>query len=161
MDLKTKLGSNFATKLNIIEQEAEQIWKKGELYHVYYTLSWCRPFKICYQILEKLTDGLSSSENLNETEIFYLLSAAYLHDVGMQCKYTDDEERAARISELKKRPYTFQDLIRDEHHKRSGRYIKENYKNLKLDHIESEIIRLISEGHRQEKLDSKDTKISQ
>ncbi len=156
MELKQRLGKDFDAKLNIIEQEADKIWKKGELYHVYYTLHGLDHSNYVIKILEKLIEGLNPSDNLNETEVFCLLSAAYLHDVGMQCKYPDDMERAAQISELKRRPYTFQDLIRDEHHKRSGRYIKDNYKNLKLDHIESECIRLISEGHRQIKLESKE-----
>ena len=35
--------------------------------------------------LEKLTSGLTSSERpLNKHEVFILLAAAYLHDVGMQ-----------------------------------------------------------------------------
>lgn len=156
MGLKEKLGEDYTSKLNIIEQEAKKIWKKGELYHVYYTLHGLDHSNNVIKILEKLIDGLNPADNLNETEIFCLLSAAYLHDVGMQCKYADDAERAAKISELKRRQYTFQDLIRDEHHLRSGRYIKEHAKDLKLDHVEAECIGLISEGHRKTKLDSKE-----
>ncbi|NQE52860.1 hypothetical protein C5S29_04635, partial [ANME-1 cluster archaeon GoMg3.2] len=153
MELKQKLGKNFTSKLNIIEQEAETIWKKGEFYHVYYTLHGLDHSNSVIQILEKLIDGLNSEEKLNETEIFCLLSAAYLHDVGMLCKYSDDDKNAARESELKKRPYSVQDLIRDEHHIRSGRYIIEHAEGLKLDHREAEYIRLIVEGHRQIKLE--------
>jgi tetratricopeptide (TPR) repeat protein len=156
MELKQKLGKDFAAKLNIIEQEAETIWKKGELYHIYYTLHGLDHSNYVIKIIEKLIEGLNTEDILNETEIFCLLSAAYLHDVGMQCKNSDDIERAAKISELKKRTYTFQDLIRDEHHIRSGRYIKERANDLKLDHIEAECIRLISEGHRETKLESKE-----
>jgi tetratricopeptide (TPR) repeat protein len=154
MELRTKLCEKFASKLNIIEQEADTIWKKGELYHVYYTLHGLDHSNNVITILDELINGLNPQDNLNETEFFCLLSAAFLHDVGMQCKYPNDIERAAQISTTKKRPYTFQDLIRDEHHKRSGRYIKDNYKNLKLDTIEAECVRLISEGHRQTKLES-------
>jgi len=154
MELRTKLGKKFASKLNTIEQEADTIWKKGELYHVYYTLHGLDHSNYVITILDKLINGLNPQENLNETEFFCLLSAAFLHDVGMQCKYQNDVERATQISITKKRPYTFQDLIRDEHHKRSGKYIKDNSKNLKLDPIEAECIRLISEGHRQTKLES-------
>jgi hypothetical protein len=157
MELRTKLGEKLASKLNIIEQEAETIWKKGELYHVYYTLHGLDHSNYVITILEKLINGLNPQDNLNETELFCLLSAAFLHDVGMQRKYPNDVERAAQISKTnKKRTYTFHDLIRDEHHTRSGRYIKDNSKNLKLDHIEAECIRLISEGHRQTKLESKE-----
>jgi tetratricopeptide (TPR) repeat protein len=72
----------------------------------------------------------------------------------MLCKYPDDDAKAAQKSE--KRPYSVQDLIRDEHHIRSGRYIKEHRTDLKLDHIEVECVRLIAEGHRQIKLESKE-----
>ena len=154
MELRTNLGEKFASKLNTIEQEANTIWKKGELYHVYYTLHGLDHSNYVITILEKLIKGLDPQDNLNETEFFCLLSAAFLHDVGMQCKYPNDVERAEQISITKKRPYTFQDLIRDEHHKRSGKYIKDNSKNLKLDPIEAECIKLISEGHRQTKLES-------
>ena len=156
MRLKEKLGEDFAPKIDIIKQEAEKIWTKGELYHVYYTLHGLDHSIYVIKILEKLIDGLNPKDNLNETEIFYLLSAAFLHDVGMQCKYQDDGERAAKISKSKGKPYSVQDLIRDEHHTRSGRYIKDNFKSLKLDHFEAECIRLISEGHRQIELDSKE-----
>jgi len=76
--------------------------------------------------------------------------------VEMLCKDPDDDAKAAQKSELKKRPYSVQDLIRDEYHIRSGRYIKEHRTDLKLDHIEVECVRLIAEGHRQIKLDSKE-----
>ena len=153
MELKQKLGEDFSSKLNIIEQEAEKLWKKGEFYHVYYTLHGLDHSNYVIEILEKLIDGLNSEDNLNETEIFCLLSAALLHDVGMLYKYPEDVERAAKISKLKKRPYSVQDLIRDEHHIRSGRYIIEHAEGLKLDHREAEYIRLIVEGHRQIKLE--------
>lgn len=156
MGLKQKLGADYTPKLSIIEQEAEKIWAKGELYHIYYTLHGIDHSNNIIIILEKLVDGLNPGDNLNETEVFCLLSAAYLHDAGMQCKHSDDVKRAVQISELKKRPYSVQDLIREEHHLRSGRYIKEHAKDLKLDHVEAECIKLISEGHRKTKLDSKE-----
>jgi hypothetical protein len=154
MELRQQLGGDFTSKLDIIEKEATELWKKGEFYHVYYTLHGLDHSNYVIQIVEKLVDGLSPEDKLNEIEIFCLLSAALLHDIGMLLKYPDDDEKAAKISKLKKRPYSVQDLIRDEHHIRSGRYIKEHTKDLKLDHIEAECIRLIAEGHRQLNLES-------
>ncbi|MDO9517274.1 MAG: HD domain-containing protein, partial [Methanosarcinaceae archaeon] len=156
MELKKNLNAKFASKLSTIEQEVETIWGKGELYHVYYTLHGLKHSNYVIDVLEKLIRGLNPTEHLNDTETFCLLSAAYLHDVGMQIQSPDDEKIAAQLSESKNKPYTVPDLIRDEHHKRSGRYIKEHANDLKLDHMESECIRLISEGHRQVKLESKD-----
>ena len=156
MELKEQLGEDFTSRLNIIEKEARTLWKKGELYHVYYTLHGLDHSNSVSEILGKLVDGLNPADRLNETEIFCLLSAALLHDVGMLVKYPDDEEKAAKKSKLKKRPYSVQDLIRDEHHLRSGRYTVDHSKELKLDHREADCIRLIVEGHRQIKLESDD-----
>ncbi len=77
-----------------------------------------------------------------------MLSSAYLHDAGMLISYPDDEDNANTISTQKKKPYTKEDLIRDEHHLRSGKYIVEHESDLTLDHVESECVRLICEGHR-------------
>lgn len=148
MELKQQLGADYATKLRVIESKTREIWEKGELYHTYYTLHGMKHSDAVINILDLLVDGLNSEDQLEEIEIFCLLSAAYLHDVGMQRKYPDDEVRVENISKSKNKPYTFQDLIRDEHHLRSGRYIKENFKTLDLDQYESECVRLISEGHR-------------
>jgi exopolyphosphatase/pppGpp-phosphohydrolase len=156
MGLKQQLGDELAPRLKIIENKAKEIWDKGELYHTYYTLHGIKHSNSVIDILDHLVIGLNPEDQLEETEIFCLLSSAYLHDVGMQCKYPDDEKRVESISLLKKKPYTLQDLIRDEHHFRSGRYIKENYKALGLDHIEAECVRLISEGHRKVDLYSTD-----
>lgn len=156
MELKEQLGKDFTSGLNIIEKEARTLWKKGELYHVYYTLHGIDHSNSVIAILEKLVDGLNPEDRLNETEIFCLLSAALSHDVGMLLKYPDDEERAAQKSKLKKRPYSVQDLIRDEHHIRSGQYILEHAEGLKLDSREADCVKLIVEGHRQINLESDD-----
>lgn len=154
MKLTEGLNPDLASKLNIIEQEARKIWAKGELNHLYYTLHGLDHSKSVINILENLIVGLKPESKLSQIEIFCLVSAAYLHDIGMQIKYSDDEDRARMISKSKRKNYTIQDLIRDEHHKRSGTYIKENSKNLKLDNFEAEVIRLISEGHRKVDLKS-------
>ncbi|WP_321430259.1 NB-ARC domain-containing protein [uncultured Methanolobus sp.] len=152
MDLRSKLDENLASKLNIIEQEAKEIWSKGELNHLYYTLHGLDHSQNVINLINKLVEGLSIE--LNDAEIFCLLSAAYLHDVGMQVKYDDDNSKCEGISKAKNRPYSVQDLIRDEHHIRSGRFIKDHSKTLKLDNYEADIIRLVSEGHRKTDLNS-------
>lgn len=156
MKLKQQLGTDYATKLKVIESKAKEIWEKGELYHTYYTLHGMKHSDAVVNILDLLVDGLNPEDKLDEIEIFCLLSAAYLHDVGMQRKYPDDEARIESIFQAKNKPYTIQDLIRDEHHLRSGRYIKENFKTLDLDLYEAECVRLISEGHRKVNLGSDD-----
>ena len=93
MELKINLGDKFNSKLSTIEQEVKTIWKKGELYHVYYTLHGLDHSNYVIDVLEKLIRGLNPADRLNDTESFCLLAAAYLHDVGMQLQYPDDEKR--------------------------------------------------------------------
>lgn len=156
MGLEQQLSIDYAIRLKVIEKETKEIWEKGELYHTYYTLHGMKHSNAVISILDLLVTGLDNEDQLKEIEIFCLLSAAYLHDVGMQCKYLDDKARIESISESENKHYTLQDLIRDEHHLRSGRYIKENLKILGLDQYEAECVRLISEGHRRVNLNSKD-----
>jgi ATP/maltotriose-dependent transcriptional regulator MalT len=154
MELKDKLGTGFSSRLSIIERDVEDIWKKGELHHHYYTLHGLDHSKNVIVGLEKLVEGLNPNYELCETEVFYLLAAAFLHDVGMQCIYEDDEARAKKISEDDNITYTVADLIRDEHEIRSGKFILDKRESLKLNHIESNCIKLISEGHRKTNLQS-------
>lgn len=156
MKLRQQLGNEYDTKLKVVENKAKDLWENGPVHHPYYTLHGIKHSDAVISILDRLVIGLSPEDQLDEVEVFCLLSAAYLHDVGMQCKYPDDKTRIESISKLKNKPYALEDLIRDEHHLRSGRYIKENYKVLGLDHIEAECVRLISEGHRRVNLHSND-----
>jgi hypothetical protein len=148
MGLREQLSNDYSTKLDLIENKAKDIWENGAVYFPYYTLHGIKHSNAVIEILDRLVIGLNTDDQLEQVEIFCLLSAAYLHDVGMQRKFQDDETKIKSISISKKEPYTFQDLIRDEHHLRSGRYIIENRIALGLDNIESKCIRLISEGHR-------------
>ena len=154
MELRKQLEDELDTRLKIVENKSREIWEKGELYHTYYTLHGMRHSNAVINILNLLVDGLNPEDQLNEIEIFYLLSSAYLHDVGMQCKYPEDEKEVESRSQLSDKTYTLQDLIRDEHHLRSGRYINENYKTLGLNRIEAGFVGLISEGHRKVNLSS-------
>ena len=76
--------------------------------------------------------------------------------MGMLILHPDDEERAEVISAQRKKPYTKEDLIRDEHHLRSGKYVIEHAEKLNLDHVEAGCIKSICEGHRAVKLDTTD-----
>src|SRR5665647_663338 len=118
MELRQQLGDDYATKLKVVENKSKEIWEKGELYHIYHTLHGIKHSNAVINILDRLVAGLNPEDKLEEIEIFCLLSAAYLHDVGMQCKYPDDDAKIESISKSKNKPYTFQDLIRDEHHLR-------------------------------------------
>ncbi|MCD4807736.1 MAG: HD domain-containing protein [Methanococcoides sp.] len=146
--LLEKLSPEYRNKIDTIKNSMQSMWSKGEFNHRNYTLHGIEHSENIITALEKLTDGFNSNSELSEQEAFCLLAAAYLHDVGMLCNYDDDEKRAEEISQTKNVNYTVEDLIRDEHHLRSGQYILDTRKQFGLDHIESDSIRLVSEGHR-------------
>lgn len=144
----------YTSKLDVIKKHSETLFSKGTFHHIYYTLHGTDHSKAIISKLDKLVDGINPGSELTKPEIFYLLASVYLHDVGMLISNTDDEDRANTISAQKKKPITKEDLIRDEHHLRSGKYIVEKEEVLDLDHVESECVKLICEGHRVVKLDT-------
>ena len=103
-------------------------------------------------------------EKLNEWELYFLLAAAYLHDIGMveQCpgppsgpeweqfltEYQENEHLAG--TDVARRAK--QDFIRDHHHVRSERYITDHWRDLGLrasdTPAEGAIVGRIALGHR-------------
>lgn len=73
---------------------------------------------------------------LSAQEIFYLLAAALLHDIGMLEAVEKVGDREA------------QEQIRESHHLRSEQYIQENYERLGLDKPEANAVGEICRSHR-------------
>ena len=145
---QTLLDTEYKSKLENIIEHSKNLFKKDVLHHKYYTLHGMDHSHAIISKLDNLIDGISPNNKLTTAEIFYLLASVYLHDVGMLIPYPEDEEKAKTISIQKKKHFTKEDLIRDEHNIRSGKYIIEHELDLKLDHVESECVKLICEGHR-------------
>jgi tetratricopeptide (TPR) repeat protein len=85
--------------------------------------------------LEKNLDELIPDElknEINEYEIFVLLSSVYLHDVGIMCATTSEEENKE---------------IRKNHHERSEQFITNNLKDL-LNGPERYVIGKMAFAHR-------------
>ncbi len=76
------------------------------------------------------------ANSLSAQEIFCLLAAALLHDIGML-------EAVDKVGDQKA-----QKQIRDSHHLRSEHYVKENYERLGLDKPEADAISEICRSHR-------------
>lgn len=145
---QTLLDTEYKLKLDDIIKHSKILFKKDVLLHKYYTLHGNDHSRAIISKLDRLVDGISPNNNLTKAEIFYLLASVYLHDVGMLIPYPEDEERVKANIMQKKKPFTKEDLIRDEHNIRSGKYIIDHETDLKLDHVESECVKLICEGHR-------------
>jgi len=148
MNLENALSTtSFNSRLDKIKKHAKQIFEKDALHHKYFTLHGIYHSHAIISVLNNLVDGIRPGSELNNEEIFLLLASVYLHDVGMLIPYADDEKKAKTIS-TPETPFTKEDVIRREHHKRSGEYIIEHANDLDLDHVEKECVRLICEGHR-------------
>lgn len=157
MDLEKLLqGTDYESRLNIIKAHSEIVFKKDVPIHKNYTLHGIDHCKSVISKLNSLVEGIDQKNILTVPEVFYLLSSVYLHDVGMLVTYPDDEARANEISIKKGVSYSKEELIRDEHNSRSGRYITEHLVDLNLDHVESACVELICKGHRIVDLNSDD-----
>jgi len=144
-DLKTILRSEDETlfhKLMIIEETSKTFWSKGEIFHPYFTLHGYNHSQRIIEIINKLTEKFMESDfRLNAYEIFCLLSAALLHDVGMLITKKKDENSQ---------------FIRKQHHLRTWEFIIEKKDKLYLNHFESNIIAQLCKGHRCVDLKSSD-----
>lgn len=88
------------------------------------------------------------AKSLNIHELFFLLAAAYIHDIGM-CPLDWFEIPAELSLEQKK------ELVRRNHHIRTENYLNIYYENFQLEVQEAAIIGRIARGHRVEDLGNK------
>ena len=91
-------------------------------------------------------------EKLNIYEIFFLVTSAYLHDIGMVNfpEFWDSNKiYNPHITEIEK----VKDAIRENHHLRSEEFIVNNFKDLAIeDGHQAKIVGRICRGHRKENL---------
>jgi len=145
----------FKSRLDIIKNNSEDLFRQGLLHHKYFTNHGIDHSHAIISNLNDLVGGIEPNYDLTEHEIFYLLASVYLHDVGMLRSYPNDEGTAKVIS-THEMPFTKEDVIREDHHIRSGKYVIKHADILNLDQIESECVRLICEGHRRVNLESEE-----
>lgn len=96
--------------LDGIRAAAEIIWRRP--LHRYYTDHSVDHSERIIEKLSKLTEDLISGNNISSTEVYVLLAAAYLHDIGMQ-----DERAIGRDL----------DQIRYHHHELTRKIITDRY----------------------------------
>lgn len=87
----------------------------------------------------------TSSKKLTVDEIFCLLSAVWLHDIGM-IPVDDEIKKFNSMSKNEREKFT--QKIRENHHLRSKLYVEKHEKELNLNEDESTIIGNICKGHR-------------
>lgn len=87
-------------------------------------------------------------EKLNEDEVYVLIMAGYLHDIGM-CPTKEMKKEIEESSSFKDSGKSFEDYLRIIHHELSYKYIKAHWKDLKIvNEIYADAIALVAMGHR-------------
>jgi molecular chaperone HtpG len=101
------------------------------------------------RVLENATFLLKDEiSKLNEDEIYVLIMAGYLHDIGM-CPTKDMKNSILKSSSFKNSGKCFEDYLRSIHHDLSYEYILTHWKSLNIvNEIYAEAIALTGRGHR-------------
>ncbi len=153
---------SFVKKIQHIKSYCEEISAIFIEKYPHFTCHDHRHSEVVINRLNDLCQELMAPDNpnsLNYTEIFCLLASAYLHDTGMIYSKKDDLEKIRDFNKTNNdNTLTVNDLMRMEHHIRSGDYIYENRKFLKLDVHLTRVIGKISKGHRKVDLNNKEFK---
>lgn len=124
--------ARYIDKLNFIREYVTNKWEENKGLPARYTIHDASHSERVEKAICKLIPETKYSE-FSEEEKFYLLSSAWLHDIGM-------------IPDLFGTKDDYQ-KVRSEHHIRSIRYIKEKRQELGLNHTEATIIRQICRYH--------------
>jgi molecular chaperone HtpG len=157
LELRLKLlnGSLFSNFLDT-QNEVDLLLSKFEINFPTYTDHSIRHSK---EVLKIASELLTEKEilNLNEDEIYILMMACILHDIGM-CIPTNEIESISLERQEKYQGSSHkridEDFIRDIHHELSNEFILKEFSNLKIPNEKyAKAIGLISLGHRKVALD--------
>jgi len=141
--LKSEKSALFRDVM-LVRDAVKHIWERPV--HRHYTDHSLKHSERVIKKLDGLTEGIMSSSNpLSATEVFILLAAAYLHDIGMQ----DERQK------------TDKEWIREHHHELTREmifeYLEERGDFIELglprrDVVIGECVARIAEAHRQVEL---------
>lgn len=157
MDLTKLLDEEYLTKFKNVKKKVEDLYDENRQHEAglpFYTphdYEHCqRVENIIYQLFSEDTDKEASKEsneipktsfkNLEVRERFYLLASAYLHDLGMIKSVAEEVEDDPGSLDAQ--------IIRENHHRNSERYIIKNWKALGLEEFESGFVGKLCRFHR-------------
>jgi len=143
-DILKSRNSEYHSKFIHIEDNAKKIMPNSRVFFPTFT-----NHDIAHlESVEKIIDELLEEKIINtfsDEEIFCLLSAVWLHDIGMIPINNEKQEFEGKTKQEREEFRTF---VRDNHHIRSKHYIKEHENDLYLTELESKAIGNICKGHR-------------
>ena len=139
-------GKTLVVRLQQVREKAKELLLTINIMHPQFTLHTIEHKDKIIEIYSKVFPR-SLLEALNQYELFFLISATYLHDIGMGelAKLKDIEFN--NISDSQKAS-----IIRDRHHIRTEEYLNKFPSDFYLDNSEAYIIGRICRGHRNENL---------
>jgi len=145
------LNEDYGERLELIRTAVREICDKNKQTHgdlPYYTPHGPEHFQSVEDLIHKLISG-DRYAKLSMKERFYLLAAAWLHDLGMLpyvCSLVYRDEFPFAENEIRKR-----------HHITSEKFIVGHWFDLKIDENDKEILGKLSKYHRKtENFDSND-----
>lgn len=144
-------SESLSLKTYLVEKQFASIDRLITVFHPHFTLHDIRHSRGVLNNIAHIAEraGLLESTNdhrLSTYEIFFLICAAYLHDVGMLIAQDGDgfEQGSSALDVQRAKS----DTIREQHHLRSGAFIRRSRHMLGLEESEADIVALIAEGHR-------------
>lgn len=142
--------SNYYSKFEHIKSSVISIISNSRCFFPSYTNHDFNHLKNVENYINEIL--LENTKNeLNSEEIFCLLSAAWLHDVGM---IPFDNEKEDYENKTKKEREEYRENIREEHHIRSSLYVDKHKNELNINEFEAKAIGNICKGHRQTDLNT-------
>ncbi len=138
-------NSDYYARFKEIESSVISVMSNSRFFFPTYTN---HDFKHLTNVENIINDMLSEEikQDLSDEEIFCLLSAAWLHDIGMIPVNNEKDEYDSMTLEERK---IFAEKVRLNHNIRSKCYVENHKEELKLDDFEADIIGKICKGHRQ------------
>lgn len=138
-------NSDYYSRFNHIRSEVTSIMSNSRIFFPTYTNHDFKHLTNVEDIIDKILSDEVKKE-LSDEEIFCLLSAAWLHDIGM-IPVNDEKEEYENMSSDERKEYSMK--VRDHHNIRSKNYVENNKEKLNIDDFEADIIGNICKGHRQ------------
>lgn len=137
--------NDYYSRFKEIESSVISVMSNSRFFFPTYTN---HDFKHLTNIENIINDMLTEEikKDLSDEEIFCLLSAAWLHDIGMIPVNNEKDEYDSMTLEERK---IFAEKVRLNHNIRSKCYVENHKEELKLDDFEADIIGNICKGHRQ------------
>lgn len=144
-DMLKSSNTNYYTRFTYIESLVMAIMSNSRIFFPNYTNHDLKHLKNVEENIDNmLTEDVK--KDLSDEEIFCLLSATWLHDIGM-IPVNNEKEIYEHKNPHEREEYS--DKVRSFHNIRSKCYVENKKEELGLDDFEAGIIGKICKGHRQ------------